>query len=241
MDAKPRRKCTCERCGGVFAAGLRGPLKKWCPICAPNGRGPADNRHRHAPAFCKDCGAGLSRPREGWARKTCGNCKRNKAAERGRRASRKKVSASHYRRCKRRGLPFDFGLLSHLIHERDQYRCMLCGCETVCRDPMLCPTVGHIVPLNNPLNTRHGHTADNTFTACWRCNHAQGNAVVIDGHQRHDDPRATYMEYVANNGFPFRQNRGWGRLQHQRPTEDPTRPLQAFVGSSQKIVRCQNG
>jgi hypothetical protein len=53
----------------------------------------------------------------------------------------------------------------------------------------------------------HGHVANNTFTNCNACNGKQGNAVVIDGHQKCDDPRAAYMEHIMFLGYPFKTKR----------------------------------
>jgi len=75
--------------------------------------------------------------------------------------------------------------------------------KTVAGDRCLAPTIGHIVPINNPLNMMHGHTDTNTFTNCAACNNKQSAAVVIDGHQNYANPRSTYLSHVARLGYPF--------------------------------------
>jgi len=80
------------------------------------------------------------------------------------------------------------------------------GRKTVAGSRLAAPHLGHIVPLKNPLNVRHGHVANNTFTNCAACNNRQGNAVVIDGHQNHDDPRESYLRHIVAWGYPFPQN-----------------------------------
>jgi prepilin-type processing-associated H-X9-DG protein len=110
----------------------------------------------------------------------------------------------HYDRCRIRGLPFDSSVDRPFVFERDRGVCLLCGEQTRPGDRDKAPTLGHIVPLNNPLNTRHGHTKENTFTNCARCNGRQGNAVMVDGHQNHDDPRRSYLERIRSTGYPLR-------------------------------------
>jgi 5-methylcytosine-specific restriction endonuclease McrA len=80
---------------------------------------------------------------------------------------------------------------------------MLCGSQTIRGDSNRAATIGHIVPLNNPLNLTHGHSASNTFTNCAACNRKQGNAVMIDGHQNYADPRAVYLEHIRRLGYPL--------------------------------------
>jgi len=115
-----------------------------------------------------------------------------------------RVARGHYDRCRIRGLPFDSSVDRAFVLERDGGMCLLCGEQTKTGDRERAPTIGHIVPLNNPLNTRHGHTKENTFTNCARCNGRQGNAVMIDGHQNHDDPRGSYLEIVRSARYPLR-------------------------------------
>lgn len=117
---------------------------------------------------------------------------------------RSRASHTHYERCRIRGLPFDSSVDRSFVFERDAGLCLLCGELTRSGDRERAPTIGHIVPLNNPLNTRHGHTKENTFTNCAKCNGRQGNAVMIDGHQNSDDPRGSYLERIRSAGCPLR-------------------------------------
>jgi len=122
-----------------------------------------------------------------------------------RKAGKKNRAAhGHYERCRIRGLPFDYSVDRPFVFERDGWLCLLCGEQTKPGDPCRAPTIGHVVPLKNPLNKRHGHTKENTFTNCARCNGRQGNAVMIDGHQNHDDPRGSYLERIRSTGYPLK-------------------------------------
>jgi hypothetical protein len=120
--------------------------------------------------------------------------------------SRAKTSSTHAARCKAKGLPHDPAITKEFVVSRDRGVCLLCGVATASGDRRLAPTIGHIVPLNNPLNKLHGHTANNTYTNCAGCNGRQGNAVMIDGHQNHHDPRESYLEHVRRSGYPILTN-----------------------------------
>ena len=67
------------------ASGNRGPLRVWCRTCAPNGRGPSENEHRHSTPTCKRCGCLTGRGKGGWPIRVCGDCKKKAAQERARR------------------------------------------------------------------------------------------------------------------------------------------------------------
>ena len=133
---------------------------------------------------------------------------------------RKRRAGTHIDRCKIRGLPWDASITAHFIHQRDGWTCMLCGQQTQPDSRLRAPTIGHIVPLSNPLNFSHGHVENNTYTNCASCNGRQGNAVMIDAHQLYTDPRRSYMEHVEKLGYPLAKNR-------QSPPA-PTPPLREF-------------
>ena len=152
-EAKATRCGTCSRCGARFVAGRRGPLRSWCRACAPT-RSPSDNAHRFVQPTCDACGMNVGRGKSGWRLRKCSACRKKSTVVRWRR----RALTHHVARCKRKGLPC-VGTLTRLwIHERDEYRCMLCGRMTDSTDKRRCPVVAHIVPVNNPLNTKHGHT-----------------------------------------------------------------------------------
>jgi hypothetical protein len=149
---------------------------------------------------CVRCGKMF---RDGDARLCSVECRKESRRINKRSGKKKKTSRTHADRCAIRGLPFDSEITKQFVHERDQYKCLLCGQQTIAGDKSMAPHLGHIVPLNNPMNITHGHVANNTFTNCARCNSKQGNAVVIDGHQNYADPRAAYMNHVERLGYPF--------------------------------------
>jgi len=151
---------------------------------------------------CLECGRLF---RDGLKRLCSAECRaaalrRNKKA-----GKRSRAHSSHYVRCERKGLPFDKAVTAKFVHQRDRGICLLCGRKTIAGDKRKAPSVGHIVPLNNPLNTRHGHTADNTCTNCSECNGRQGNAVIIDGHQLSEDPRRVLLDCIQSTGYPLQQ------------------------------------
>lgn len=183
---------------------------------------------------CLRCGKRFHAPIvRGVGNRLCSDECRRESRRINKRTKGKRTSRPDHIRCKEKGLPFDVAITRQFVHDRDGYRCMLCGRQTVKGDRFAAPHLGHIVPLKNPLNVRHGHVANNTFTNCAACNNRQGNAVVIDGHQNHDDPREAYIQHIAVWGYPF--------VQHQGPTESPTRPPREFVSGFRKNVRRQNG
>jgi hypothetical protein len=142
--------------------------------------------------------------RNGRDRLCSGECRRLSRKINKRAGRRSRAAHTHYERCRIRGLPFDSSVDRPFVFERDGGVCLLCGEQTKPGDRDRAPTLGHIVPLNNPLNSRHGHTRENTFTNCAKCNGRQGNAVVIDGHQNHDDPRVLYLERIRSTGYPLK-------------------------------------
>lgn len=160
---------------------------------------------------CMNCGTMFRNGRERLCSLDCRKASRRKNKRSGRKS---RVAHGHRERCKIGGLPFDSSVTRDFVFSRDGFVCMLCGMKTVNGDESLAPTIGHIVPLRNPLNTRHGHTPENTCTNCARCNRRQGNAVIIDGHQHHDDPRESLIEKIESTGYPLE----WGCVGAENPT-----------------------
>jgi hypothetical protein len=147
---------------------------------------------------------------------------RKQSRRRNKRSGRKgRAAHGHRERCKIAGLPFDSSVTRDFVFNRDGFVCMLCGAKTVNGDRSLAPTIGHIVPLKNPLNAKHGHTPENTCTNCAMCNGRQGSAVLIDGHQNHDDPRASLLEAIKSTGYPLRRG--------CRDAEDPKAARRGFL------------
>lgn len=134
---------------------------------------------------------------------------------------RSRKGRDHVSRCKERGLPYEHGITKSWVRERDRGTCMLCGSQTVEGIAAMAPTIGHIIPLNNPLNCKHGHVANNLFLNCAACNGKQGNAVVIDGHQNSEDPRSVYLQSIRDLGYPFQTKRSF--------FESPTLPMREFL------------
>lgn len=120
---------------------------------------------------------------------TCSDeCKKIRA-----RQMKPKGCQRHPVRAKRRGLPRDYGVTIDKVLAVHGPGCALCGGETTGtgheRDP-LSATVDHIVPLNHPLNFRHGHTWSNVQIAHRRCNELKGCTVA--------DDRLLFCESPAN-------------------------------------------
>lgn len=101
----------------------------------------------------------------------------------------------HGARAKRKGLPRKWGkaLSIDAIGCRDGW---ICG---ICREPIVdihsrsgseSASVDHIVPLNHPLNFKHGHTESNVQIAHRRCNEAKGCSVECESLLWCDNPRA---------------------------------------------------
>ena len=159
---------------------------------------------------CLNCGKLFRNGRD----RLCSSECRHESHKRNKRSGRKSRPAhGHADRCKVKGLPFDSSVTRDFVFSRDGFVCLLCGAKTVNGGQSLAPTIGHIVPLKNPLNTKHGHTPENTCTNCARCNGRQGNAVIIDGHQHHDDPRESLLEKIQSTGYPL----GWGCVGAENP------------------------
>ena len=105
-----------------------------------------------------------------------------------------KGSRKHSTRCRKRGLPKSYGreMSIESIGERDGWVCQLCMWpieDRESRKSRLSPCVDHIVPLNHPDNTRHGHTEDNVQIAHRRCNERKGCSVACETLFTCDNPR----------------------------------------------------
>lgn len=162
----------------------------------------AVRRHERAatPRACVRCGKLFRNGNDRLCSVECRQQSRKLQKKCGRRG---RIAHGHGDRCKLKGLPYDPSVTADFVHERDNWKCVLCGQQTVRGDRRLAPTVGHIVPLKNPLNIVHGHVANNTYTNCAACNGKQGNAVMIDGHQNCADPRQAMLEHVKRTGYPL--------------------------------------
>lgn len=102
---------------------------------------------------------------------------RTRKKRRGPRGSKK-----HTTRAKKRGLPRVYTITLDKVGDRDNWTCGLCGClimDRSSRDGPNSPCIDHIVPLNHPENTRHGHTWDNVQIAHRQCNERKG-ATLLD-------------------------------------------------------------
>ncbi len=99
-------------------------------------------------------------------------------------ALRPRGNRGHHRRARKNGLPARKGKSVGLVAvgERDGWLCQLCGQEIESRkgsisDPMS-PCIDHIVPLNFPGNTAHGHVESNVQIAHRKCNGAKGCSIA---------------------------------------------------------------
>lgn len=122
-----------------------------------------------------------------------------------RRRSRPKGSQKHCTRAKRRGLPRNFGKSVSIksIGDRDRWVCGICRepiVDQAARSGPYSASVDHIVPLNHPLNTKHGHTPSNVQIAHRKCNELKGCAVACESLLWCDNPR----EYVTLNAVDQR-------------------------------------
>lgn len=123
-------------------------------------------------------------------------------ARRQRKRHKPKGSKKHASRAKKRGLPRSFSKSMSIdaVGCRDRWICQLCMWpieDPEGRESPFSPCVDHIVPINHPDNTRHGHTEDNVQIAHRRCNEAKGCSVACDSLLTCDNPR----EWLAIAGI----------------------------------------
>lgn len=116
-----------------------------------------------------------------------------------RKRNKPKGSHNHTVRAKRRGLPRSYSRSMSIesVGNRDGWICRLCLEpieDHMQRTGPLAPCVDHIVPLNHPANTRHGHTLENVQIAHRRCNESKGAAIACLSLIECDNPR----EHVAS-------------------------------------------
>ena len=136
---------------------------------------------------CRVCGGPLpisdafkaGRPRATCSSKCAKRLRRNTKKELLRKAGMP-ANNSHARRAKRNGLPRLYGKCVSIpvIGERDRWVCGICFCPIAKRrgssNSPLAPSLDHIVPLNFPGNTSHGHTPENLQIAHRECNEIKG-------------------------------------------------------------------
>jgi hypothetical protein len=123
-------------------------------------------------------------------------------ARRAHRRTRAKGCRKHTARASKRGLPRSYSRSMSLpaIGDRDAWTCRLCMRPIVDphdRKSPLSPCIDHIVPINHPENSRHGHTPDNVQVAHRRCNEAKGCSVACESLLTCDSPR----EWLAIAGI----------------------------------------
>ena len=179
-----------------------------CRICRTAVSGAASTCKHCRETYCKevDCECGRGQAHEKWnGIRPCRYCVADKRRNQRRKQKKRNRSRGHKDRCEAKGLPFDASVSLQFVGERDGWTCRLCGIATLSACNREAPTIGHIVPLNNPLNNCHGHTKENTFLNCASCNGRQGNAVMLDGHQRSDNPRRDWLDHVSQTGYPLAQ------------------------------------
>lgn len=129
-------------------------------------------------------------------------------ARRARKASKPKGSKKHATRAKRRGLPRSYGnaMSIECVGKKDDWICRLCMKAIQCPDSRQgrwSPCVDHIVPLNHPANTRHGHTRNNVQIAHRTCNETKGCSLACPSLLECDDPRR-HIEMMGIDQTPGR-------------------------------------
>ena len=122
------------------------------------------------------------------------------------RKRRQKGNRKHTARAKKRGLPRQYSITLPKVAERDAWLCKLCGkpvSNVDDRQSARAPCIDHIVPLNMPSNTRHGHTWDNVQLAHRECNEAKGCTIACRSLLECDNPR----DHVASASIDQRPPR----------------------------------
>jgi 5-methylcytosine-specific restriction endonuclease McrA len=120
-----------------------------------------------------------------------------------------KSKGIHRVRCRKKGLPYDSSVnVRHLI-KRDKQKCFWCGRKTLASFKWLfdlfgqtpherSPTIDHVVPLNHPRNTKHGHTDDNTVLCCFKCNTDKLDKLVFEGIEKASNPVEFARAHLAS-------------------------------------------
>lgn len=92
-----------------------------------------------------------------------------------------RVLGTHVQRAIKHGVPYELGITTRRVCERDGWRCHICGEPTLRRMlgdrkskrlPNL-PVMDHVIPFPKG----GGHLWSNVRCACWRCNIAKGDRV----------------------------------------------------------------
>jgi hypothetical protein len=110
------------------------------------------------------------------------------------RKRRKPGTRKHQKRAALRGLPRSYSrkMVIQSVGNRDGWICKLCSQpieDIKSREGPYSPCIDHIVPLNHPANTRHGHTPGNVQIAHRSCNEAKGCRVACMSLIECDNPR----------------------------------------------------
>jgi hypothetical protein len=109
------------------------------------------------------------------------------------------------------------------VGHRDQWVCGLCSeaiIDPLSRSGPDSPCVDHIVPLNHPANTRHGHTDDNVQIAHRKCNEAKGCTVACPSLFECDNQRE-YVKKMSIDQTPP----GWQAPEKCHQRHDPGCPV----------------
>lgn len=164
---------------------------------------------------CRACGSDIAFDRKGEF--CCEECKLKHC-----RALKPKGSKKHTTRARKKSLPRSYGreMSIEAVGDRDGWICRLCGGEIkdrAGRRGPLAPCVDHIVPLNHPANTRHGHVENNVQIAHRQCNELKGCTVACPSLFECDNPKAEIVKRgisQAPQGGKLRKNK--------KSPQDPT-------------------
>jgi hypothetical protein len=151
-------------------------------------------------------------------------------------------------RAKRRGLPRQYSITLPKVAERDGWMCMLCGTpvdRSLHHSHPMAASLDHVVPLNLPANTKHGHVWNNVQLAHRHCNESKGCSVACWSLLESDSPRdairsrcidqqpnqrsghALAEESKRNSKTRARQAGpppGWGKLKNSHSVQSPMPP-----------------
>jgi len=172
---------------------------------------------RECEAVCRTCGKLVPNP---YAANSKFCSRRCNPAERG--------SKNHTVRAKKRGLPRQYSITLPKVAERDGWMCMLC------RNPVdrslnhshrMAASVDHVVPLNLPANTTHGHVWNNVQLAHRKCNEAKGCSIACPSLIDCIDPRKHVALHCIDQATP---TRGRSKKQKACLPESPMPPRREF-------------
>ena len=180
-----------------------------------------DNETRN---LCLICRAPVKNPHGSHKDDYCSaECRRAR-----KRQCKEKGSRKHTTRAKKKGLPRQYSITLPKVAERDGWMCMLC------RNPVdrsldhshrMAASIDHVVPLNFPANTTHGHVWNNVQLAHRKCNEAKGCSIACPSLIDCIDPRKHVALHCIDQAHP---TRGRSKKQKACLPESPMPPSHEF-------------